>query len=316
LTRLLDDRSIDLSCYTNSFGRNEADHAEFMANHLGLPFHVIPALAEDQVRIFKESSSVFLPAPSLPHVYLMFKEMKKRGIEVAWSGLGLDELFAGYTIHKRYYNRSSLSFLPAYFPFSSKWRRALTHLFGTDDARFKDWTMPFRNTKLVNDSTLNYNDIYSHYQDTLWTNIIDWNMDALIYNYIEHTRQIAAYFGIEVMFPYLYYPLISYGQVLSPEDAYNKKYIRRLMRKLKIPERICSRGENWDKMGWGDPINNLWAVDDYREVVTNSIERYDSGILNRKWYEKSIKKPKAWEKRIFIQMGLFELMCERKGVKE
>ena len=314
LTWLLNDHEINLECYTNSFVRDESEHAEFFVDYLKLPFHLISALAEDQAKIFKKSTSVFLPLPALPHVYMMFDAMKKRGVEIAWSGLGVDELFGGYTIHKRYYNQSSLSFLPAWFSFSSKWRRALTHLFGTEDARFKDWTMPFRKTKFVKNSSVNYNDIYPSIHGTLWSQIFDWNMDALIHNYVEHTRQIAAYFGIQVMFPFLYRPLVAYGYSLEPEQAYNKKYIRRLMRKMGIPERICSRGEKWDKMGWGDTMNNLWSSDDYRNVVIKSVESYDSGFLNRKWYEKNINKPQAWQKRIFIQMALFELMCKQKGI--
>lgn len=316
LTWLLNNNDVKLDCYTNSFsGRDETDHAEFYADHLGLPIHIVPALAEDQAKIFKQSTEVFCPAPSLPHGYLMFEEMKKQGVDVAWSGLGLDELFGGYTIHKRYYNQSSLKFLPAILPFSSKWRRALTHLFGTEDARFKDWTMPFRNSKFVVDSSLNYNDIYSQYDNTMWMNIFDWNMDALIYNYVEQTRQIASYFGIQVMFPYLYQPLVSFGLSLSSEDAYNKKIIRKLMRKLEIPERICQRGEAWDKFGWGDPLHFLWANNEYRDAVITAMD-YDSGILNRKWFDKHISNPKDWQKRVLIQMALFELMCERKEIKE
>ena len=95
--------SSELSTFTQRFGEvDESPYAEIVAEHIGSRHFTIDHTPEQEVKLAKELvRAMEHPTFGLSHTYALSKFAREKGCVVILSGLGGDELFAGYVQHWR-----------------------------------------------------------------------------------------------------------------------------------------------------------------------------------------------------------------------
>lgn len=96
---------------------SEAKYAKQIAEKFNTEHHEIKLTPDDFLKQLPEAlSAIDHPSGDGPNSYIVSKATKQAGITMALSGLGGDELFAGYDIFKRYYElekKGWLNIIPA-----------------------------------------------------------------------------------------------------------------------------------------------------------------------------------------------------------
>jgi asparagine synthetase B (glutamine-hydrolysing) len=252
--------------------RSELKYAEIAASHSKTPLKVIDVSPKAQIPFIDEALSKSLTVSYTEiAVYMAFKAMAEDGVDVAVNALGLDELFAGYTVHRRFYNRSRLQFIPSnrrlmnYLPY-----RFISLKLGTDKAFFFSHNIPNYGTQYVSDSNVDFNEIYREKIESgdLWTNIHKWTLFAMINNFACSIIRPAEANGLDVLFPYMDHELMTKCLSYNSQAKMNKAPIRRMMREtFGFPNEITSRGEQWDKIGWGGTIAPYLTSKEYMSSI-------------------------------------------------
>ncbi|MCK5615301.1 hypothetical protein KAR91_76260, partial [Candidatus Pacearchaeota archaeon] len=252
----------------------------------GIPLKIVDVSPSAQIPFVDEalSKSKTVSYSTIP-VYMAYKAMVDDNVGVSVNALGLDELFAGYTIHRRFYSRGRIRFVPRigrlmpmrpYRWASLRWGRKISFLFAN--------SVPYYAFKFVKGSNVDFMDLYKKNIESndLWTVIHKWILWAMISNYANLVSRPAVANGIEVVFPYMEKDLMTLTLNYSPRSKYNKGPIRSLMRThYNFPEELASRGETWDKIGWGGTIDPYLADKEYMSAILPSHDSADDWFTER-----------------------------------
>ena len=97
---------------------SEAKYSRIVANHFQTNHHEIELSSNDfKEKIPKALLAMDHPSGDGPNSYTVSEAVKKEGITVALSGLGGDELFAGYPFFKRHLDLQQKKYLLSFPPF-------------------------------------------------------------------------------------------------------------------------------------------------------------------------------------------------------
>jgi asparagine synthetase B (glutamine-hydrolysing) len=266
---------IDIVAYHTDWGfapRSELRFAKLAADFVGVKLRVVDVSPKAQLAHIEEA----LPAArtlsySTVAVYMVFQTMARDGMDVAVNALGLDELFAGYTVHRRFYNRSRIRFVPPIRRLTG-WNpyRYACFKWGIDKAFFMADNLPDYASRMVRGSTIDLSEVYDQKiaSKDLWTDIHKWILWAMVSNFANAISRCARPHGLSVVYPYMDHPLMKQCLQYSPIAKMNKAPIRYLMRNIfHFPEDIPSRGERWDKIGWGGSADPYFAKKEYMSAV-------------------------------------------------
>jgi asparagine synthetase B (glutamine-hydrolysing) len=295
--------------YHTDFGvpeRSERLDAIEMAAHENVKLRVIDVHSSKQISYIDESLRMMKTVSyGAPSVYMIFDAMRKDGINVAFNALGLDELMAGYTIHKRYFNRGRLNF----WPFMRTENRPLKYLmykYGNAKSFMLSNTLADPAISFVQDTSLEASEFYKFMKaQTLWDTIQYWTYVAMEGNFASLIKRGAWAHGIKVVFPYMDYPLMRYCHNIVPEEKLNKAPVRWLMRnEYNIPERIVRKGENWDKIGWGGTPLPYFSDGMYMAAISTNEDAI------HEWFTKEAIDKYYGGNRQTLQMLLFTKLLE------
>ncbi|MFW9794928.1 MAG: asparagine synthase C-terminal domain-containing protein, partial [Candidatus Thorarchaeota archaeon] len=269
--------------------RSEVPFAKTAAEFIGVPLKIVDTSSETQIPFIDDalSKSLTISYSTIP-VYMVFNQMVNDGIEVSVSALGLDELFAGYYIHKRYFEKGSLSFLPySRRLFQSRYYRGAVRRWGTSKA----WLLSMVVNNLIPDFVIgNDLDIPRLYDsnlaaNNLWNSIHNFLFDAMISNFANMTSRAAWANELDVIYPYIHNELIEYCLNQSPQSRFNKAPIRQMMRtKFGFPNEIASRGEQWDKLGWGATPQPYFSNKKYMDAIATELSH------SKDWFTEKARK--------------------------
>ena len=162
--------------------------------------------------------------------------------------------------------------------------------------------------KHVKNSILDSKEIYGNNSFCLWNKINKFLMAKVTGNYETMMKPPVEYLGMKLVYPFMDVDLVNYCFSLKPEDVYNKKPMRQLMREYGIPEVICKRGEDWSvgyggKVGWGPNIKEYFEDRKIIDILYK-IPNVDD-VLKEYFTDYVIKNLKKWKDRRVIQIGLF-----------
>jgi asparagine synthetase B (glutamine-hydrolysing) len=267
--------NVDVVAYHTDWGfapRSELQFARIAADFAGVELRVVDVSPKAQIPYIEEAlSGARTISYSTVPVHMAFRMMVRDGVGIAVNALGLDELFTGYTVHKRFYSRSVFRFVPA-IPRLIAWKpyRYASLTWGVDKAFFMAHNLPDYAFRQVIGSKIDFSRIYHEVQGKdLWTTIHNWILWAMISNFANATSRCAKANGLEVLYPYMDHELMKRSLLYSPRAKLNKAPIRHIMRHVfRFPESIASRGERWDKIGWGGTAAPYFASKEYMESIT------------------------------------------------
>jgi asparagine synthetase B (glutamine-hydrolysing) len=270
---------IDLVAYHTDYQtpeRSELQFARITADFVGVPLRAVAASASAQAPFVEETVIKHkLIDQNATCAYMAFKTMAEDSVDIAVNGLGLDELFAGYTIHRRYYERSAFHYLPfSEFLQSSKYYREACRRWGSDKAWLLSDIAPRLSTTYVKESNVDFNQIFSSIQKKyLWNTIHNWILHAMINSFANNISVMARLNGLDVIYPYMEHNLMKLCLSYSPSARWNKAPIRKIMRETYgFPSEIPARGEKWDKLGWGSMPVTYFDSKEYMSIIKPNLE--------------------------------------------
>ena len=257
--------------------KNELPYAKIAAEFAGVDLKVIDVSPSAQIPHLDEAlRRVRTISYSAPPVYMVFKAMADDEMEIGVNALGLDELLAGYGVHNAYYERGRAQFLPYSNTFmNSRFGREALRRFGNDKAWFLAHAVPRSATKYVSDSTIDFSRIFDEdvKGEFLWTKMHNWSLDAMTNNYGDLIARGAKAAGLDVVFPYMDAQLMKLCLAYPPLAKKNKAPARHLMRlRYSFPEELASRGEKWDKIGWGGTGIPYFQDNEYMRYITTNLD--------------------------------------------
>lgn len=263
---------------------SELQYAKMAAEFTATPLKVVDVSPDKQVPFLDDAlSKTKTISFSTTPVYMVFHQMASDGIEVAVNALGLDELFGGYSFHRGYYERSRIHLLPR-MSMLAKGRlgAAIARRYGSDKAWFMAYTSPLNSTTMVQGSNVDFDKLYEERLKTrtLWNTMHNYLLNALVYFVGNLIGRPAKTNGLEIVFPYLYKPLMRKCLDYNPEAKINKAPVRKLMRQsFAFPEELASRGENWgEKIGWGGTITPYVQNQSYMDAIRPDM------LMARDWF--------------------------------
>ena len=259
------------------------------AKFAGVPLKVIDVNPSAQIPFIDKalSESKTISYSTIP-VYMAHSAMVDDDIDIAVNSLGLDELVAGYSIHRKYYNRRKLHFIPFIGSLlNRKYYRAAALRWGFDKAWLMTLTLPKQRLNTVIESNVDFSKLYNAHikSDNLWNAITNWTLNAMIHNYANLIARPAFANGLEVIYPYTDHYLMEECFKYHPIAKRNKAPVRTLMRKhYNFPEELAQRGEAWDKIGWGGTGLPYFKDKDYMRAIMPSQDN------SSEWFTSSTRK--------------------------
>ena len=286
----------DIQAYHTTFNipeRDELPHATRAANDIGVPLTTINCEPLAQIPIIREAlKETKTPSYSVGTVYKTMKKIKADRIGVIVNALGLDELFAGYTVHRRFFQRR---WLPKFLPFrktSNKLYRKLSIAAGDHKAFILNRMFYDPALNLVPFSDIDTNLLFhSVKENNVWNSIQRMTLNAMIDHYATLIWRCAKAIRIEILFPYIHRDLMEYGLSLHPSEKMNKAPIRWLMQHYyKMSEMNYAKGQRWDKIGWGGVYKPYFECDKFINAIsvfrTDCLWEYcDKNTAGRYWHD-------------------------------
>jgi asparagine synthase (glutamine-hydrolysing) len=284
---------------------SEAKYAKQIAEKFNTEHHEIKLTPNDFLKQLPEAlAAIDHPSGDGPNSYIVSKATKKAGITMALSGLGGDELFAGYDIFKRYYeleHKGWLNIIPA------------KGLAGKLLAAKKKSVQGDKTAEILNLDTINGFNAYpinrklfnqKDYAGLLKGN---YNADNFIKNVIKKSEtdkkhvlsrvslfeiqtymqnillrdadQMSMAVALEVRVPFLDYKLVEFA--LSVKDEYKyphtqKKLLVDALGDL-LPENIVNRPKMGFTLPWKD-----WLKNDLKDFCEDNIVQFSKrSFVNR-----------------------------------
>lgn len=252
--------------------KSELRYAEMAASFADVPLKVIDVSPARQLPHLDDAlTKVRNISYSTPPVYMVFEEMANDDVEVAVNALGLDELFAGYTFHKSYYERKRFRFIP-YSKTLSGYRicQSVNRRYGTEKAWFLAHVAPSHAKPFVVDSDVDLARLYEERirARTTWNSMHNFLLEALTSNFGNMIARAAEANGLNILYPYMHRELMRKCLDYPPQVKVNKAPVRALMRQeFGFPEELANRGEKWDKVGWGGTGIPYYQDQSYMQAI-------------------------------------------------
>ncbi len=284
---------------------SEAKYAKQIAEKFNTQHHEIKLTPNDFLKQLPEAlAAIDHPSGDGPNSYIVSKATKNAGITMALSGLGGDELFAGYDIFKRYYDlekKGWLNLVPA------------KGLVGKLLAAKKKSVQGDKTSEILNLDTINGFNAYpvnrklfnqTDYQSLLREN---YNADNFIKNIIKKsetdskhilsrvslfeiqtymqnvllrdTDQMSMAVALEVRVPFLDYKLVEFVLGINDEYKYPHTPKKLLIDSLGdlLPDNIVNR----PKMGFTLPWKE-WLKGDLKDFCEDNIAQFSKrSFVNR-----------------------------------
>jgi len=300
MAQLMRDKVRTFSVSFNESKFSEAPYAAQIAEQYGTKHHEIKLSLQLFLNTLPEAMSALdHPSGDGMNSYIVSEATKKVGITMALSGLGSDELFAGYPLFKRLYKLEKLKWVSG-FPFVSLPFQLLNILRPSPASdkfleMFKqnDWSvesmyhltrkaMPLRDVrKLVSSEAFFERAILPKSKHEILSRI----SIAELSNYLpdillRDTDQMSMAHALEVRVPFLDYTLVEYIIGLSDDVKYPhtpKKLLTDSMKGL-LPENIINR----KKMGFTFPWST-WMKNDLKSFCEQNI----NSLSEREYFNKN-----------------------------
>jgi len=266
---------IDVTAYHSDWDyplNSELEYAKIAADFAKAPLKVVDVSTPKQIPFIDDalSKTKTISYSTIP-VYMTFNEMAKDGVDIAVNALGLDELFAGYTFHRKYYERSRIHAVPDIKSIAKlRYGPPLARRYGTDKAWFLSHVAPLHATQFVKDSDIDIGELYEKKikTKTMWNSIHNFLLDAMLHNFGNLISRSAKSCNLQVVYPFMHKEFMRKCLDLNPAVKVNKAPIRTLMREYYgFPNVLAARGENLDKIGWGGTGDPYFRDKKYMETI-------------------------------------------------
>lgn len=318
---------------------SEAKYAAAIAKKFNTQHHEIRLTPADFLCQLPDALvAIDHPSGDGPNSFVVSKATKKAGITMALSGLGGDELFAGYDIFKRTKRLQQSSWITK----SPSWLRniAATALQVT-----KKGVASQKMQSVLREPTVNFNSFYPYSREVLSRALVkqmltqgsydDANLQALlqsiradeqheisrvsvaeIQTYMQNillrdTDQMSMAVALEVRVPFLDYRLVEYVLGLSDDVKYPHTPKRLLVDSCKdlLPDEIVNR----PKMGFTLPFAN-WMRNELKSWCENRLqhlsqhEAFRGEVIQELWNRFLNKDPQITWSRIWHLVVLADWM--------
>ena len=290
---------------------DERKYAQLVANKFGTDHHEINLSAETFLQDIPSAvASIDFPSGDGPNTYAVSKATKEAGLTVAISGLGGDELFAGYPVFQYMQSIEKSFLLKLSYPLrksastllntisSSRSLRKKAELLGLPKANLASAFPLVRNVwkanELISRTTQhfeienNFNFIFKK-QAPLLNRV----SAAEIESYMQHvllrdSDQMSMAHSLEIRVPFLDHQVVELATHLS-NDLKNpttpKKFLTETFADI-LPEEVVNR----KKMGFTLPWS-VWMKNELRDFTEQGFNvLYEQGVVN----ENALRK--AWGK--------------------
>lgn len=284
---------------------SEAKYAKQIAAKFNTEHHEIKLTPNDFLKELPEAlAAIDHPSGDGPNSYIVSKSTKNAGITMALSGLGGDELFAGYDIFKRYYElekKGWLNIIPA------------KGLIGKVIAARKKSVQGDKTSEILNLDTINGFNAYPVNRNLFNKNDYkallkeSFNSDNFIKNVIIKSEtdkkhilsrvslfeiqtymqnvllrdadQMSMAVALEVRVPFLDYKLVEFA--LSVKDEYKYPHTPKKLLVDALGDLLPSDITNRPKMGFTLPWKN-WLKEDLKDFCEDNIVQFSKrSFVNR-----------------------------------
>ena len=276
---------------------SEAKYAQLIAKKFNTEHHEICLTPEDFLKELPNSlKAMDHPSGDGPNTFIVSKATKKAGITMALSGLGGDELFAGYSIFKRSLELNKKAWLKAMPSFARS-------VGGTVLKKIKPSIESYKVAELLKLRSLDFKNTYALYRQVLLDQQINsiLNINELptnsvvellsnftavdakhqisavsiaeISTYMQNvllrdTDQMSMAHALEVRVPFLDYTLVEY--VLNLEDKFKYPFTPKKLLVDALGELLPNEIVNRPKMGFTLPWNN-WMKNELKSFCEEKL---------------------------------------------
>ena len=284
---------------------SEAKYARQIAEKFNTQHHEIKLTPNDFLKQLPEAlAAIDHPSGDGPNSYIVSKATKNAGITMALSGLGGDELFAGYDIFKRYYELEKKAWLNAV---------PLKGLLGNLLAAKKRSVQGDKTAEILNLDTVNGLNAYPINRKLFNTKDYEsllkekFNADNFIKNVIKNTEtdkqhklsrvslfeiqtymqnillrdadQMSMAVALEVRVPFLDYKLVEFA--LSVKDEYKYPHSPKKLLVDSLGDLLPNDIVNRPKMGFTLPWKD-WLKNELRDFCEENIVQFSKrSFVNR-----------------------------------
>ena len=284
---------------------SEAKYAKQIAKKFNTQHHEIKLTPSDFLKQLPEAlTAIDHPSGDGPNSYIVSKATKNAGITMALSGLGGDELFAGYEVFKRFYeleNKWWLNMVPSKKIVGKLIASQKKSIQGdkTSEILALDTINGYQaypvNRKLFNQKDYNsllknkYNDsdfIYNIIQkiktdkNHILSKVSLYEIETYMQNVLlRDADQMSMAVALEVRVPFLDYQLVEY--VLSIKDEFKYPHTQKKLLVDSLGDLLPSEIVNRPKMGFVLPWKE-WLKNDLREFCEENIVQLSKhSFINR-----------------------------------
>ena len=285
---------------------SESKYATLIAKKFNTQHHEIKLKPEEFLKQLPEAlAAMDHPSGDGPNTYVVSKATKNAGITMALSGVGGDELFAGYDVFKRMIDLQKKSWINALPLFS---RKAAGYVI----KKRKKSIAGFKIQELLSQQKINFNSSYPLNRSVFTVNELSKiikksnplkNIDAIISNvsqiekhllssvsigeietYLQNVLlrdadQMSMAVALEVREPFLDYKLIDFVLGISDENKYPHTPKKLLIDSLGdlLPSEIVNR----PKMGFTLPWQ-IWLKKDLKTFCEKNLEEFSNYDFSQK----------------------------------